>query len=251
MTLLDSDSEMFCDHNPLLESRNYVDGLIFTRSDPCVWTVYPPGAAGDLLISIIDRHYLRTGCEYYGINDRGCTMIYTTDYEMIDLEFKEKQTVDFDDQWFYNFSDQLGQRNLTYSMLDQVIFGCHLWRSHDIQKILDNFSQARVINIYAQDRQGQRIIQNIAKFKLQSQAPSDIGEVDEQPFQPNTIEHERVLNVPFGLLFSRNSYDKCYADIRKFLNLAGPLICFEYVEFWLSKQHDVIRTQLENYSRYL
>lgn len=240
---------MFCDHSPQLESRNYVDGLMFTRSDSCVWTVYPPGAAGDLLISIIDKHYLRTGCEYYGIDDRGRTMIYTSDYEMIDLALKNHESLDFDDQWFYNFSDQLAQRNLTYSMLDQVIFGCHLWQAQDIQKILDNFSQARIINIYAQDRQGQRIIQNIAKFKLQSQAPSDIVEVDEQPFQPNTVEHERVLNVPFGLLFNKNSYDKCYADIRKFLNLAGPLICFDYVEFWLSKQHDVIRNQLKNYSQ--
>jgi hypothetical protein len=215
-----------------------------------VWTVYPPGAAGDLLISILNQHYLRTGCEYYGIDDRGRTMIYTTDYDMIDLALKNHKSVDFDDQWFYNFSDQLGQRNLTYSMLDQVIFGCHLWQARDIQKILDNFSQAQIINIYAQDRRGQCIIQNTAKFKLQSQPPSDITEVgQEQPFQPNTVEHARVLNVPFGLLFHKDSYDKCYADIRKFLNLAGPLICFEFVEFWLSRQHDVIRNQLKNYSQ--
>lgn len=240
---------MFCDHNPQLESRNYVDGLVFTRSDPCVWIVYPPGAAGDLLISILNQHYLRTGCEYYGIDDRGRTMIYTTDYEMIDLALKEKQTVDFDDQWFYNFSDQLGQRNLTYSMLDQVIFGCHMWQAQDIQKILDNFSQARVINIYARDRHGQSIIKNIAKFKLQSQAPSDIANFDNQPFQPNIVDHQRVLNVPFGLLFDRSSYDKCYADIRQFLSLPAPLICFEYVEFWLSKQHDQLKRQLKNYSK--
>ena len=241
---------MFCDHNPNLESRNYIDGLTFSRSDPCVWTVYPAGAAGDLLISIIDRHYLRTGCEYYGIDDRGRTMIYTTDYEMIDLARKKNQTIDFNDQWFYDFSDQLGKRNLAYSMLDQVIFGCHMWQAHDIQKILDTFSQARIINIYALDRQGQRIIRNIADYKLQARTPRDLDEVGQEPlFQPSTVEHERVLNVPFGLLFSRSSYDKCYASIRKFLNLAGPLICFEYVEFWLSKQHDVIRNQLENYSQ--
>lgn len=243
---------MFCDHNPNLESRNYVDGLIFTRSDPCVWTVYPAGAAGDLLISIIDKHYLRTGCEYYGIDDHGRTMIYTTDYEMIDLALNKNKKVDFDDQWFYNFSDQLGKRNLTYSMLDRVIFGCHLCHGHEIQQILDTFSQARIINIYAQDRRGQRIIQNMAEFKLQLLEPSEIIEVDgDEPFQPNTVKHERVLNVPFGLLFNRQSYDKCYAQIRKFLDLPGPLICFEYVEFWLSKQHDLLSAQLKNYSRCL
>jgi hypothetical protein len=241
---------MFCDHNPGLESRNYIDGLTFTRSDPCVWTVYPPGAAGDLLISIINQHYLRTGCEYYGIDDRGRTMIYTTDYEMIDLALKKNQSVNFDDQWFYDFSDQLGQRNLTYSMLDQVIFGCHLCQAHDIHHILGNFSQARIINIHAQDKRGQDIIRNMAKFKIKLLPPSDISDVGrDETFQPNIVQHDRVLNVPFGLLFSRDSYDKCYAAIRKFLNLSGPLICFEYVEFWLSKQHDLIRNQLQTYSQ--
>ena len=241
---------MFCDHNPNLESRNYVDGRIFTRDDPCVWIVYPSGAAGDLLISIVDKHYLRTGCEYYGINDRGRVMLYTTDYEMIDIALANNQPIEFNDQWFYDLSDQLGSRNLTYSMLDQVIFGCHLNRSSDIKHILDNFNQARIINIYAQDSLGDFIIRNMSRFKLKSRTPEDIlAEYQETDYQPDIVQHERVLNVPFGFLFSRESYDRYYADIREFLGLAGPLICFEYVEFYLSKQNDVIRTQLQKYSQ--
>ena len=81
---------MLCNHSPNLESKNYVDGLTFTRDDPCIWVVYNSGAAGDLLISIIDRHYLRTGCEYYGVNDHGRIMLYTTDYEMIDIALEKK-----------------------------------------------------------------------------------------------------------------------------------------------------------------
>ena len=137
---------MFCDHNPGLESRNFIDGLNFNKDDPCLWVVYPGGAGGDLLISILDRHYLRTGCEYYGINDQGRVMIYTSDYEMIDMALNENRRMEFDDQWFYDFSDQLGNRNLTYSMLDQIIFGCHLHRTKDIMNILNTFSKAKVIN---------------------------------------------------------------------------------------------------------
>ena len=241
---------MLCNHSPNLESKNYVDGLTFTRDDPCIWVVYNGGAAGDLLISIIDRHYLRTGCEYYGVNDHGRIMLYTTDYEMIDIALEKNKSIEFDDQWFYDFSDQLGNRNLTYSMLDQVIFGCHMYTPQRIQHILDNFSQAQVINIYTQDSLGDFIRANMSRFKLAYQDPVEImNEYQETNYQVNIIQHKRVLNIPFGFLFNKFSYNRYYAEIRKFLGLQGPLICFEYIEFYLSKQHDFIRTQLEKYSQ--
>lgn len=244
---------MLCDHNPRLESCNYVDGLVFTRKDPCIWVVYPAGAAGDLLISIIDKHYLRTGCDYLGIDDNGRVMIRTSDYEMIDVALANNQPIEFNDQWFYDFSDQLSRRNLTYSMLDQVIFGCHLHRRHHIQQILDTFNQARVINIYTQDSLGESIMKNMAAFKLKSKPPADI--VFEQhcfiEYDPRIVAHERVLNIPFGGLFDRDLYDSHYRDIRKFLGLPGPLICFEYVEFYLSKQNKLIQNQLKKYSQNL
>jgi hypothetical protein len=69
---------MLCNRNDNLESRNFVDNVNFSAADPCIWVVYPGGASGDLLISIIDKHYLRTGCEYYGIDDSGRVKLYTT-----------------------------------------------------------------------------------------------------------------------------------------------------------------------------
>lgn len=243
---------MFCNHNPGLESRNYIDGLIFTRNDPCIWVVYPAGAAGDLLISILDKHYLSTGCEYYGINEHGRVMLYTSDYEMIDIALTNHRSIEFDDQWFYDFSNQLSRRNLTYSMLDQVIFGCHLYRPYNIQKILDNFSQARIINIYPQDRLGDLIINNMSNVKLKFQDPAEImTKYQEVDYQPDIVQHEQVLNVPFGFLFNRSSYDRHYTKIREFLGLPGPLICFEYVEFYLSKQNKLLQSQLKNYSQRL
>ena len=243
---------MLCDHNPGLESINFIDGLIFTRNDPCLWVVYPGGAAGDLLISILNRHYLRTGCEYYGINDRGRVMLYTSDFRMIDLAVNNNQPIEFNDQWFYDFSDQLGKRNLVYSMLDQVIFGCQLYSAQNLKKILDSFTKAQIINIYPQDGVGDLLIRNLRKFKLEFEDPDPVC-VPSQPDQHrlDLIDHPRVLNVPFGFLFDRKSYDKYYAKIRNFLGLPGPLICFEYVEFYLSKQNRVVEQQLRAYSQNL
>jgi hypothetical protein len=155
---------MLCSHKP----RNFVDGVDFTKNDPCIFVVYPAGAAGDLLISIIDKHYLRTGCEYYGINENGRVMIYSTDYEMIDIDIELQQpgTFEFNQQWFYNLSDKLAERNLNYSLLDQVIFGCHLHRTKDIMNILNTFSKAKVINIYPKDIAGNDIIISMKNLKL-------------------------------------------------------------------------------------
>lgn len=245
---------MFWNHNPSLESKNFIDGLNFTRDDPCVWVVYPAGAAGDLLISIIDKHYLRTGCEYYGINNRGRVMIYTTDYEMIDLALDKNKKIDFDQQWFYDFSNQLGNRNLSYSMLDQVIFGCHLCLPHDIQKIIDNFSNAKIINIYPKDGLGHFLLSYMAESKLN---PNHLtNKTMELPgkdlkYVPHLFNHDRVLNVPFGFLFNRQSYDKYYKIIREFLGINNSLICFEFIEFYLSKQPNTVRIQLEKYSQNL
>lgn len=246
---------MFCDYNPAIEPRNYIDGRIFTRDDPCLWVVYPPGAAGDLLISIIDKHYLCTGCQYYGINDYGRVMLYTTDYEMIDVHLQNNPgiTIQFDDQWFYDFSEKLSERNLTYSMLDQVIFGCHMWQPRAIQHILDNFTQAKIINIYPKDAMGQHIVSVMRDFKLagkkvdRSVVESSQGTV----FCSSVFNHDRVLNVPFGFLFNKDLYDRYYSKVRQFLGLKGALICHDFVEFYLSKQHEIITETLRTYSQNL
>lgn len=153
---------MLCNKNELLESRNFVDGVDFTRNDPCIFVVYPSGAAGDLLISIIDKHYLRTGCEYYGIADNGRVHMFTTDYESIDLH----NHYEFDDQWFYNLADNLGNRNLNYSLLDQVIFGCHMYQESQVQYILDTFPNAKIVRIMPVDSTGNQLLKWLASYKL-------------------------------------------------------------------------------------
>jgi hypothetical protein len=231
---------MFCNKNESLESRNFVDGVDFTQNDPCIFVVYPPGAAGDLLISIIDKHYIRTGCEYYGIDDNGRVHMFTTDYESLDLNKKYI----FNQQWFYDLASSLGSRNLNYSLLDQVIFGCHMHRLQQIQYILDTFPQCKIIRIVPVNEDGNNLISSLAKIKINSDKKS-------MPEKLNLeiVNHDRVLTVPFGALFTEESYYKWYDQIIKFLNLNGRLICFDYVKYYLSKQHHSIRSLLVSYSK--
>lgn len=244
---------MFCDYRPDMQSVDPNTWSMFTNKDPCIWVVYPAGAAGDLLVSIIDKHYLRTGCEYYGIDEYGRVMIHSSDYKMINIASNARTEIQFDDQWFYDFSSQLGDRNLTYSMLDQVIFSCHLHRPHEIKKILNNFQQAKIINIFAKDGFANSVIKLLIKYKHDHVIPETLSfqHIETTSYAPNLVDHDRLLNIPFGCLFDRQSYDKYYTIIRDFLGLPAPLISFDFVKFYLSKQHPVGRSLLKHCSQNL
>ena len=236
---------MLCNKNELLESRNFVDGVDFTRNDPCIFVVYPAGAAGDLLISIIDKHYLRTGCEYYGIADNGRVHMFTTDYESMDLN----QHYEFNDQWFYDLADNLGNKNLNYSLLDQVIFGCHMYQDSQVHYILNTFPHAKIIRIMPVDQYGEDLLNWLAFYKLKNVTQEFKPDVDN--FAKDTFTHDRVFNLPFGSFFNEELYYKQYDSIIKFLNLNGRLICFDYVQYYLSKQSELIRSTLVDYSKTL
>jgi hypothetical protein len=234
---------MLCDKNESLESRNFIDGVNFTKDDPCIFVTYPAGAAGDLLISIIDKHYIRTGCEYYGIADNGRVHMFTADYESMDLH----KNYEFNNQWFWDLAENLGNRNLNYSLLDQVIFGCHMYNPEQTQYILDTFPNAKIININAIDKKGNDLLTFLRNFKLRGQAATNSA-----VYQiPDKLIHERVLNLPFGFMFNEESYNKYYQQIIDFLDLNGRLICFDYIKYYLSKQHPEIRDKLVEYSKTL
>ena len=226
--------------NEQLESRNFVDGLNFTKDDPCIFVVYPAGAAGDLLISIIDKHYLQTGCEYYGIADNGRVHLYTTDYDKLDID----ASYQFDEQFFFDLAKNLGNRNLNYSLLDQVIFGCHMYKDKQVEYILKTFPKAKVIRIMPQDRSGHDIMKAMAHKKLNPN--STLGK--SVMYRPK-INNERVLEIPFGSMFNQTNYLKQYNRIINFLNLNGRLICFDYVQYYLTRQGTEIQKTLEDYSK--
>ena len=231
---------MLCKKNEQLESRNFVDGVNFTKDDPCIFVVYPAGAAGDLLISIIDKHYLRTGCEYYGIADNGRVHMFTTDYEKLDLDHNYQ----FDQEFFWNLAENLGNRNLNYSLLDQVIFGCHMWEDKQVEYILKTFPKAKVIRIFSKDNAGLDLISLLKHIKVG-------GSVINKKSHITLTDSLRVLEIPFGALFNETNYLKYYDKIIKFLNLNGRLICFDYVQYYLTRQDLNTAKLLEEYSQTL
>ena len=230
---------MLVPKNEALESRNFIDCVDFTKDDPCIFVVYPAGSSGDLLISIVDKHYLRTGCEYYGIADNGKVHMYTTDYEFMD-QFDHYK---FDDTFFYHVAESLGKRNLNYSLLDQVIFGTHMWRDTSVNLILDTFSKAKVIRILPHDARGNNILHALAQKKL--------GDLDpgQSTLNQTLSDNPRVLEIPFGSLFDQTNYYKQYDRIINFLNLNGRLICFDYVQYYLTRQGQTLAKTLEDYSK--
>lgn len=241
---------MFCSKNESLESRNYVDGVDFTANDPCIFVVYPAGGAGDLLISIVDKHFLRTGCEYYGIDHRGKLHLYSTDYEEVDIAKSNNQTI-FDSQWFFNFADKLASRHLNYSLLDQVIFGCHMYKDHDVQQILNTFPNCKIVRILPKDSEGDSIMNFLAEYKLQDKIPNfNEAKLKLKSVEPYTssFTDNRLLDIPFACLFSEINYYKYYDILIDFLNLTDRLICYNYIQYYISKQHPEIRDILTTYS---
>lgn len=225
---------MLCEYNKNLESQNFQDGVDFTRDDPCIFVVYPPGASGDLLISIIDKHYLRTGCEYYGINSNGRVHLYTTDYEIIDCANRSPTL--FREQWFYDLADKLSERNLNYSLLDQVIFGCHHYREEDIKQILNEFPKAQIINIYPETNLELAMMKYQAQKKInlvQSNIDCDHIELLDDW---HLVNHVRVLNLRYKDMFQENRFEKIYDEIVNFLELNAKLIRFDYIRYYLDRQ---------------
>ena len=238
------------DYNKHLEPQNFVDCVDFTKEDPCIWNVYPAGAAGDLTAAIINFHYGNAGCDYYGINDKGQVIFRPTDYKLTNNKQQQGQVL-FDQQHFFDISESLGHRNLNYSIMDQVIFSCHMYHHNEINEILSTFPQAKVINTYIADQAGKQLIDFLANLKnFNNQADASRLSVD-AVYSSQPFEHPRVLNIPFGSMFNSDSYYKTYDKIVNFLNLNGRLICYDYIQYYLSKQHPDVQEKLVEYSKTL
>ena len=239
------------DYNEKLEPRNYIDGINFTKNDPCIWNVYPPGASGDLLASIINQHYGRTGSDFFGINDRGQVIFRPSDYKITNQRSQSKPSLfKFDDQYFFDIAASLSERNINYSMCDQFIFSCHLHRDRDIISILKTFPKCKIIRTQITDSHGIAIASFMANLKNRNiLLDLDLG--DNVIIKEDQISHPNVLNVPFGFLFAEKSYYKWYDKIIEFLNLNGRLICFDYIKYYISKQHPMIKNLLIEYGNKL
>lgn len=232
-------------YNPKLESKNFVDGVDFTRHNRCIWNVYPAGSAGDLLASIINCHYGRTGSNYFGINENGQVIFRPSDYKITNIRQQSSEIL-FDQQHFFDIAKSLGSQNINYSMCDQFIFSCHLHTNQQIKLLLKTFPNCKVIRTYTTNSHGEHIIKFMSDLKnCNTLTEPNLG--INQQIKTQFISHPNVLNIPFGVLFKNKSYHEWYDKIIQFLDLNGRLICFDYIEYYISKQHPKIKDILVKY----
>lgn len=237
---------MLVNYNKNLESINYVDGVDFNKNSQCIWVVYPRGASGDLVSSIINNHYIETGSQYFGISELGQVIFRPSDNKITNSYMSEHNKLPvFNMQWFYKLADQLSQKNLNFSLLDQFIFSCHAYKIKDIEQIKKTFPNSKIINIFCDDIQGSEIINLMGSLKNNIPTYSAFKTYQQQHYYNN------VLNIPFGVFFNSTLYYIYYDRIINFLDLSGRLVCFDYIEFYLSKQRSDIKNQLVQYSQSL
>ena len=153
----------------------------------------------------------------------------------------DTQTFKFDQKFFWDLAGSLGNRNLNYSLLDQVIFGCHMFHDKQVRYILDTFPKAQVIRNHPMDHTATDIIFDMNVIK---NAPEALIK------EHNTcsLTDDRLLNIPFGGWFTEHSYYRIYDQIIKFLHLKGRVIHWDYVNYYLSKQDKNIAKRLIEYS---
>ena len=123
------------------------------------------------------------------------------------------------------------------------IFSCHACEIKDINQIRESFPNSTIINIFCDNIQGNMIIQSMENLK--NNTSCRVPEISQQH------DYDNVLNIPFGVLFNSTLYYIYYDRIINFLGLHGRFVCFDYVQFYLSKQRSDIKNQLVHYSQSL
>jgi hypothetical protein len=149
--------------------EHFIDGVDFSKDDPCVWIVYPPGAAGDLLAAIVNFHYGQTGCYYFGISEHGQVIFRPTDSKLTNIKYKQTQQLELNQQLIHDINTEIGRKNLNYSLMDQVIFSNHYCRNDEISKILLFFPNAKIIRITPGNLLEKQATQWLATYKNNNQ----------------------------------------------------------------------------------
>jgi len=226
---------MLITYNEQLESRNYIDDVNFDFFNPCIWVVYPCGAAGDLLSSIINSHYINTGSKYFGINNNGQVIFRPSDNK-VTSKLSQQGSLEFNDNWKYLLADQLAEKNLNYSIVDQLIFSCHLYLDNEVQHLLDTFPQGKIIKINILNLNEFKLAEYLSQLKNKN-IKIDVNNITEVPNElTSTIETDRVLNVRFCDLLEESKFELMYDRICTFLNFPSKLIRFDFINFWKQKQ---------------
>ena len=237
-------------YNPQLESQNYQDGADFSYNDACIFVVYPAGASGDLLASIVNSHYIATGADYFGITEVGKVVFQPSDYKLINLRHRDRthnlEDI-FTEQLLSDLVESFYQRNVAYSLLDQMIFSTHLNQDCEVDLILNKFPNAKIIRIVSRDSRQDQLI-NYQAF-LKNNEVNNLIKFDDTIIYhtPTNVNPQRLLNVNYIDFFDEYSFNNMYKTIVEFLDLDSRLIRFDFVEFYLKQQTIKFRTALQQY----
>jgi hypothetical protein len=230
------------------EKPDFRTSKIFSKDDSCVWIVYPSGGAGDLLATIINYHYLETGSSYRGINDNGQVIISPSDGKITNIKYRPNGELMCNEELIHDINYEIGKNNLSYNILDMVLLANHCFKDQDVEKILSFFKKAKIIRILPKSKKEAEIIYWLSQFKNYSKRLSidsdTIKQFEFEKFKTN-MQNERVFEIEFHELFNKKKFEDVYTRLIKYLNLPYKLIRFDLIEFWLKKQDQQIRTQLE------
>ena len=225
-------------------SENFIDGIDFTCQDPCVWVVYPAGAAGDLLASIVNFHYARTSATFFGITDTGQTIFRPADNKIISLNYLKGNTLELDQQFIWLVNKSISEKNLNYSLLDMVLFANHAWVDNQVNHILDFFPKAKIIRILPQTNLEHKIINWLAHYKNQNLLLDIPCSKKVIPLKQTNISNSRLLDIHFGNLFKSDAFEQVYNNIVNHLDLPYKLIRHDFINYWLEQQHSSIKSLL-------
>jgi hypothetical protein len=237
-------------YNPDLE--RFVDGVDFGPNDPCTWIVYPVGCAGDLLSSIVNFHYVETGARFKGISDRGQVMFKGSDQKYTNKLWQANQ-LKFDEQYFYDLADILSSNSTHWSKMDCLLFSAHLYQDHHIQLILDTFKNCKIIRFLPKTHGDRSITEWLGEFKNPvSDVVPEFAIPDNHHMEityTNTISDSRLLTVFFKDVINSAKFKSTYQLIQTHLGFPGPLITYDFIQFWIDQQPLQIRSFIESIAR--
>jgi hypothetical protein len=216
----------------------------FSRNDPCIWIVYPAGASGDLLASIINFHYARTGAEFFGIDDTGRVIFRSSDNKYSNWEFHNNANYDPGQGLIDGVYTTLLNKKLNYRLTDQIIFSNHAYKNNQIEKIVNFFPKSKIIRILPKTNLEQEIINWLCVYKNTNTIKEFI--------RPNSIivepdlttAHTQVLDIFFSDLLSEKTFEATYDKIVQHLNLDYKLVRYDFVNYWHTRQHPAITSLL-------
>jgi hypothetical protein len=234
---------MLCDYDQNLMPMNMRDGVDFKKDSKCIWILYRPGAMGDLLGAIVNMHFINTGCEYYGITDKGQVMFMPADNKGPTRKFRINNK-EYDKQFLYEVADELGDKCLNYSLLDNILFTDHITKYNKVVSIINSFPNGKFIAINCKT---DIEVELSVKMSLLKNLDNDIQNNKSDIY--NDICNDNLLVIQLSEFFTEKKFNIMYSKIIEFLDLKNMLINYNFIDFYFSKQHpelqDIIK-KLQN-----